>query len=154
MADRRELILERLLAIGEALYPARAFRNKIIASSGSDPLFCLIDGGEVTEEEKSERPRRGQVFSHLECAVMAPQLQVLMRKKVEEIGSALNVERIRVYNAVMNDPQLAAICGASYGLIRYTGCAVDTESGEASEGRIDLNFSINYPVVGSELSAP
>lgn len=152
MASRRELILDRLLQICKTIVaPDRASRNRNDISGRTAHSIVLHDGPETTDAEKGEKPRRGQVASSLECAVMSPTLEFLANDKPETIGTLLNDYRDRIIVAVINDVELRTICGASYGLIRYAGCVPDTESGEASEGRIDVNFQINYPVVVSEL---
>lgn len=151
MASRREPILVRLLAIGETLFPARAWRNRNDISGNVAPSFNLRDGSEVTDEGKGEKPRRGQVSSMLECAVMSPTLQVMVSTRRENIGTSLNTYRDQLIIAILGDAELKSLCGSSYGLIRYSGCDVEVDSGEGSEGRIDVNFELRYPVIVSEL---
>lgn len=156
MADTRELILDRLYRILVELAPTgRALRNSENITSRTGLAFILLDGSEVVDE--NVRPiatARGQISQPLTHIIMSPDIIVLYTDKWETLGTQLNLWRSTLVKRIMApiDPELAEILGTN-GSIRYVGCTVNApQSGERTEGRLELHLSFGYPFNASTIA--
>jgi len=141
----RESILARLLTLVDTLAPGRADRN-VGDTSGLALSFVMLDGDESLREDNSTpRNSRGDPRILRDYMVMTPTLIAILGAPSTDIGTLLNSVREQVVPLVINDPLLIGFVGSD-GELRYTGCALDTDTGEKREGRMLLNFRITYPL--------
>lgn len=152
--DRRELILAQLFVVCQSFAPdlvplRRIHRNRLNVSGKSGPAIVLMDGKEENPSEFNSR-RAGQVVK-LATLIMLPKIQLFDFGSSEEIGAKLNALRIAMIVRVQDDATLSQIGGNSYGAVHYIGCDAEIDAGEKAEGRIDVNFQITYPLIGSEI---
>lgn len=152
--DRRELILARLFVICQSFAPdtvslRRIKRNVTNISGKAGPAIVLMDGNEDALHEPTAR-RAGKVVS-VKPFAMLPKIQLFDYGSSEEIGPKLNALRLAMIVRVEDDEELINIGGTSYGLVQYIGCEPEIDTGEKAEGRIDVKFVVNYPLIGSEI---
>lgn len=152
--DRRELILARLLAICRGFSPEfvdlrRIHRNRTNITGKSGSAIVLLDGTEEPANEPTAR-RAGKVHATY-CMIMLPKIQLFDHGTAEEIGPKLNALRLKMIIRVQDDNELVSIGGTSFGLVQYMGCETDIETGEGAEGRIDVKFAIQYPLIANEI---
>jgi hypothetical protein len=151
MIDKREAILVRLRDIIETVPGVKAAgRNRQDVTGKARPAILLHDGDEQTENNKETAPR----FSAVDKATMTPQLVILAGTTTEQLGTTLNGIRAALLPLVLQDPELINLCGGpnSNSQIRYEGCAVTSEAGEAREGRMECNFAFEYVFKVSDLA--
>jgi hypothetical protein len=148
---RRENILARLLVIMQAVV-TKATRNEGTMSATSTPGMTMQDGPEAAlDKDGRSTNARGNVSADFERMVMSPQIQLVAMVPSGDVGTLLNDYLLRFLLAVLTDATLKTHIGNS-GWLRYTGCDLSTESGNQRSGRMDINLSIVYPFVVSELS--
>lgn len=145
MTDRRELILERLVAIGRTL-PGLALvdRNRVAVSDLSLPALVVHDGAETAAEDDpplrpTRTPRR---------VVMTPQVALLARAADGPVGSALNALRAALVAAVEGDAELLALTRLGEGSARYQGGGLALDEGV---GELSVDFAVAYILDPSEL---
>lgn len=148
MADRREQVVARLLAIAVAtnLFVEVA-RNKTDVTGKRRPACIVMDADEEASEATYDR---GRPSGTPDIVVMSPQLYLLVEKRHEDLGSALNVLRAAVVKAVKTDNQLPSIVGSN-GEVRYQGCSTDLAKGRQMQGEMVLSFAFKYPLKHEEL---
>jgi hypothetical protein len=153
MADKRELILLRLLAICTATKTGAgiktAVRNRGLLSTEQRPGAVLLDGDErprLTHDRKSGG-RPGMTPSIM---IMSPELYILLDETMinregvaDDKGSVLNTMRITLTRAISSDADLLALLGSN-GEIVYNGCVTDLKSGSALTGQMRLDFNYQY----------
>lgn len=149
--DVRESILVRLLYLAESQAPGRADRN-VGDTSGIALSFVLLDGDEAEREDNST-PKNSRSDPRIlrGFMVMNPTFIAILGAPSTDIGTLLNDVRRQVVPLVINDPELMLYVGAN-GEIRYTGCSLDTDTGEKREGRLLLNFRLIYPLNINDLN--
>lgn len=155
--DRCELLYVRLFEICQGFAPdlvsaRRIYRNRTNINGKSGRAIVLMDNNEDAIGEPTAR-RAGRV-TELFPMVLLPKIQLFDSGTSEEIGPKLSALRLQAIVRVLNDTQLIAIGGTSYGLIQYLGSEREIETGEKAEGRIDVKFAIGYPLIGSEIRGP
>ncbi len=139
MTDRREMILERLLAILDAIPGSNAaFRNKTDIAEGTRPCIVLIDGDEDAEGRDSNRAGRAPRRVH-----MHPQIYILAGGQAEDIGTTLNEMRAAAIYELTHDVTLQALTVNADDVV-YEGAQSLIEDGRRVEGVIVLSFSITY----------
>lgn len=155
MADRREAILQRLLAVAEAIQDITfVARNRLDLSDRQRPAIVILDSDEVVDAGgpgQGRGPRAPSIVS------MTPEILVLLQDNYDRsdavgIGAALNGIRARLIVAVLTDATLATLTGPN-GTIRYEGCATGLSRGRNMEGEMGVSFSFLYPLIISDLEA-
>jgi hypothetical protein len=137
--DKREAILQRLLAIAEAIDGvATAVRNQDEISERARPAIAIFDADETVAEHIGDHPGRAP-----NIVEMSPELQILLGAKPERVGTALNALRAKLINAVLTDPHLITLAGPN-GYVRYTGCGTHLGHGRSMEGAMSVQFSFAY----------
>lgn len=148
MADRRELICERLLAIVHDIPGITAsVRNKQDAQGLARPAAVVHDGHE--EPRDDPRPDRR---SRVQRMQMLPVIHVLAAAGADDVGTLLNVYRARLVTAVIGDTELLSlVCDED---IDYRGCAlIPPQTSTSRETRIEINFALTYVFRVSDLTA-
>lgn len=146
MRDVRELILSRLDTILEEVPGVvKATRNREFVSGKSRPAIILHDAGEDTSD-LSNRPRRATK----EEMVLSPQIDILLGDKSDVVGSKVSEIRNWVIYLVWTDSILKDLTGGN-GDVHYTGCALDTATGETREARLSIRFEFTYILDAAEL---
>lgn len=140
--DRREEILERLLAVAKSVPDIRsATRNHVVESEAKLPAIVLVDGDEQASEGNfgRGRPAVAPVLTW-----MRPELHILVIAGRAEVGPRLNVLRRRLIRAVLGDETLRQLC--ANGEMRYEGCATAFADGRALAGEMQVIFAFQYLV--------
>jgi len=155
--DRRELILERLLAIMQGMVQSSppvvvtAVRNRDLRKDDERPGLVLLDGDESVR--LSDDHKRGRVTGMApQIMQMSPQIFILMneqRPTRETIGEATNALRTKILNAVASDFPLATLYGAN-GSVYLNAVITDMKSGGAVTGSMMLDLRITYPWIPNE----
>jgi hypothetical protein len=154
MADTRELILVRLLAICVAQGGfVTKIRNRGLLETDKRPAAVLFDGDEapvLTHGGRSNRARNGILMGITpQIMVMRPELFITLaeptnsKEALEALGTALNAKRIQLIRAIGEDDELLLLLGANGGLL-YNGCATDLKSGSTFKGQMRLDFEYRY----------
>jgi len=167
MTDRREQILQRLLAILTAI--ATSWRNdpsatipsgipvkEVVRSRGEmppekRPAIMLLDAGEVARPGVAQS--RGRLTAGPQLVDMTPEIYVVMDLREpdnELLGEDLNAMRMVILKAIMFDGELATILGGN-GSIRFAGAQTDLGEGRFMEGKMIIQMTFGYPLIPSEL---
>ena len=147
MADRREMILTRLLEIAVGVEGiVAAFRNRDEISEKQRPAIIILDADDAADDaDPSSRPSRAP-----RRVAMTPEIYILLGAKSEDLGTAINTLRARLVKAILMDPSLLTILGSS-GDARYEGCATALARGRSMEGEMGVSFSFTYVLRPEEL---
>lgn len=155
MPDRREAILQRLLAVCEAVDGVNhVFRNRLDLSERQRPAIVVLDSDEVQEAGgpgQGRNPRAPVVIS------MTPEILILLQDNADRtgaggVGAALNAIRASLLALIFNDTTLRNLTGSN-GTIRYEGCATGLSRGRNMEGEMGLSIAFEYPLIITELEA-
>jgi hypothetical protein len=143
MADQREAILSRLLAVVTGANGiASAVRNSLDVTKLARPAIVILDGHEQLVD--TPMPARGQVTSGVQRMELAPQIAVHIRaNNAVDAGALLSLYRTRIVAAVLSDATLAGYLGTN-GRTRYEGATVAPPAPEGNEHRIDLMLVFTY----------
>lgn len=145
--DRREAILERLLAILKTIAgPEKGFRNRIDIPENRRPALVMLDADEVRDDtdDGKGRPPNAPMWIH-----MTPELYILLGAKSENIGADLNLFRIQLIKAILSDQTLIGL--VKDGDIRFLGYTTGLASGRSMEGEAGISFQFRYMVHPSKL---
>lgn len=143
MADRREAVLARLLALAQEIPGVRmAVRNTTSISDNARPAIIILDGD---ESRRTGASGRGPMIMD-----MTPEIYILRGGKPEEIGAGLSALRTAFLRAVLFDDTLADIIGAN-GEIAFDSTQTDLASGRTMAGNAGIGLRIAYPFIPSEL---
>lgn len=158
MSDKREEILERLLALLDAVPPQAgyeehsAFRNRGVLPQDLRPALVLLDG---VENVKTSVERRGRVFMSPTVMTMLPQIFVILKPRKTPtnagVGEELNVFRAAVVSAIAHDMTLARLCGSN-GQVSLRRVETDMQTGSTLEGQLRLDFAFDYVLNPDELA--
>lgn len=157
MADKREQILARILAIADALKTADAIfatvkRNAMLTDQEQKPAFVLLDGSEDSKNDSAGKGRPGMVT---QINIMRPEVYILSKEPrptgnlpnlqdgPENVGSIINGLRVRFMNALTADATLRTLIGSN-GEIVLTTTETDLVAGGAMLGTMKLQFAIAY----------
>lgn len=145
MVDVREQILARLEVIIDGLDGVvKSGRNRPDVSGKARPALILHDGDEQPGGDDQAGPRNATI-TFME---MAPRIEILAEAASQDVGTTVNVIRAALLKAVFNDAALLELIGAAdrrgNGEIRYDGCALELDSGEAREARMEISLRITY----------
>jgi len=148
MADKRELILTRLLGILEEQKPdaVTVARNEQLADDEQKPVLLLLDA----DEEADDNDPRGRPAYAPRRVRLFPEIYVAVQAKPEEVGQVLNQWRARLIKAIQTDTQLKDLAGPN-GDIRYEGCGTALAGGRSMQGEMKLVISIAYILRASDL---
>lgn len=142
MADKRELILARILAICGAVEGVKSVRrNEIGVPRGDQPGIVLLDGDEEVYRTL------GRPNTHLPPQIMRLRfglfIQVKDMKPAEANGTLLNTIRVATIKALVEDTGLRTLIGTN-GAVEYRGAITDLKAGAALSGEMNLEFTCNY----------
>jgi hypothetical protein len=143
MADTREQILTQIVAILTTISGDRTGRNDDDLTGKPAVATVLFDGGETITDNPVARSPRGIPAVPKDFMHMTPEIMVILQAPTTTIGTLLNQYRVQLLPLILGDTTLASLVGAN-GEIRYTGCTVETQGGEAREGRMSLDFRFTY----------
>ena len=147
MADKREQILSRLLAVAQGIPGiAGAFRNKDEISDKTRPAIVILDADETADDaDPVNRPTRAP-----RRIAMTPEIYLLLGAKPENVGIDINALRATFIKSVLTDAGLLLIVGTN-GDIRYEGCATSLARGRNMEGEMGISFSFAYTLRPEDL---
>jgi hypothetical protein len=146
--DRREAILERLVAIADALPGVAAvLRNTPKLDDTARPAVVILDADEAVETAP-EGPRRSAGGPIL--IAMTPQVFIHATGEGENAGPIVNQWRAAWLKAVLLDPVLKSLVGPN-GSIRYAGAATGFGWGREYRGEIGIEIAFVYPLNLSDL---
>lgn len=149
--DKREQILERLVAIAEGLPGvATVLRNVPKLDDTKRPAVVILDADEAVELGP-EGPRRSPGGSIL--VAMTPQVFIHATgtsAEDESAGPVVNQWRAAWLKAVLLDPDLRTLVGPN-GSVRYTGAATGFGWGRELRGEIGIEIAFVYQLNLSDL---
>jgi hypothetical protein len=148
MADPREQILVRLLAVAEAVDPEFAARRNETLLPDTQKYVVLLDGEESGAPNDPNQRRSANAARRIE---MTPEVQFRAQAKAEDVGTRLNLCRAKLIDAVLTDAQLLALTldGQS---IRYEGARMVAERGRSMDGGIGVAFTFTYVLRPGQLA--
>lgn len=147
MTDRREEIMQALLAACQSLDGVTAYRNRNMLAEEQRPAIVVMDGDETSEELSASR--QGLAPRHVR---MQPLVQLLVSDQAADIGSTLNALRARVIAAVLEDQPLASLTHNERGAA-YLGLQMMIDNGRRIEGVLVLAFEVTYILRAADLAA-
>lgn len=135
MADQRETILNRLVAVCGAVPGINAAGRNMLAVAGlARPAVVIQDGAETLLDAP-----QGMRTSRAQRMELSPLIVIMLRgDDGAEGGALLTLFRSRIVAAVLTDAALldAVVDGG----IRYEGVSVEAPGAEAREYRAELNI--------------
>lgn len=149
MADTREAVLVRLVAIAEesGLFEV-VVRNKKRPSDDKLPACMILDADEDTDD--GDPPRSGVAPRRV---AMMPEIYLIGRETVAEaVGPAINALRAAFLKAVLTDAAMIAILGPN-GAMRYLGCATGLAEGRSMLAEMGVNIAFHYVLKPADLVA-
>jgi hypothetical protein len=165
--DRRELILERLLAILTGLSiplsggpngPRTIAAGNIAHNRGEllanrVPGIILLDADEVRDSRATPLPQ-GQQASRVRDQVMkmTPEIYVVLDVRGIEnqnVGKDLNEARRAILAVVLPDKTLQDLVGANGG-ITYDGSVTDLARNRTMKGQLGISITFTYPLIMKE----
>lgn len=147
MADIRELVLQRLLAIAEGIDGiVTARRNGKQISEEVRPAILILDADETADvADPSNRPA-----SAPRRVVMTPEVYLLLGDRPEAVGSEINALRAKWLKAVLTDGTLKGLVGSN-GDIRYEACSTALAYGRTMQAEMGVSISFTYVLKPGEL---
>lgn len=144
--DRRELILLRLLAIGEEMRVAGLVRtvdrNKLDLDPKDFPQFVLLDSDETADD--AWQTRTGAAARAAPNLVeMSPQVFLCEKGLSEEAGSKLNVLRFAWLSRVLSDETLSGLTGEN-GYARYQSALSSFRMGRQLDSTMLVTVAFGY----------
>jgi len=147
MVDRREQILQRLGVIfSEVPGINKIARNAQDITGRSEPAIVMHDASESSSDLSNRPPH----FTPKDQMVLSPQIFILLGDRSTIVGTRVSDFRNSLVKLIWTDSQLRDLCGHN-GDIRYMGCALNTETGETREARLEVNFEFTYMLDCAEL---
>jgi hypothetical protein len=142
----RELVLKRLLAIGQGIEGVTAARNAPAISASRKPCVVIFDGDEeANDDDPLSRPDDGP-----RRIVLSPEVWLYVSADTETVGTALNALRSAWIKAVFADAQLKALLGPN-GYRRYQGTGTSFGRGSACDGEALVTIDFVYIMTPSKL---
>ncbi len=139
--DKREQILQRLVELAAAVPGVvTALRNRDEISERARPAIAVFDADETADERAEQQGHGGRSPNLVE---MTPELLILLGGAPESVGTALNILRAKILNAVLTDQQLLTLVGPN-GRVRYAGCSTHLGHGRSMEGFMTVHFAFAY----------
>lgn len=155
MSDKREEILQRLVAIAEATPGVKTVRRNEHGLNDDDlPAIIILDGHETADDND---PRGRPAYAPRRVA-MTPEIWFLAAEQDDHdakappvnVGSLLNAMRRPLLKAILQDAELQALCGKS-GDIRYEGANTGLSRMRQMEAEIGLSVTFSYILKASDL---
>jgi hypothetical protein len=144
MADKRELILKRLVEVCQGVAGiATVVRNRGLLSDEQRPAIVVLDADELGT---TFGPSQSNAAFMPSINTMKPEIYYLAKEarvRNEQIGETLNAARLAICTAMANDTALRALLGPNGG-IQYNGCVTDLKSGTSLTGEMRLDFWLKY----------
>lgn len=157
MADKGELILERVLAILAAIPQQLGYsthttwRNRGELAEDKRPAMVLMDG---TEENVKLAQGAGRVFMSPTVMRLFPQIFVLLKPRDlvtnEGVGLELRTFRNAIIKAIAQDKILPQLCGSNGG-VSLLRMETDMQTGSTAQGELRLDFAFDYTLNPNEL---
>lgn len=148
MADKREQILARLLAVCQGVSGVTLVRRNLMGVTEAElPAIVILDGSESarTSKQGPGRPAAGPVLLD-----MHPVIALMVSATAANLGTQLNTLRAAVLTAVLEDATLQALCGTNGGMA-YEGCETGQARGQNATGDMLLQLHFTYPLKISDL---
>ena len=157
MQDKRELILERLLAllgtVNGTSEPLSVFRNRAEIPEDKLPALVLLDGKESLKYPAMPRTRGGNLVPAV--FDLTPQVFIVLkpRKTVDNpgVGEELSDMRMQVLKIFVQDDELRSLLGSN-GEVNYLGHQTDLQTGSTLLGQMQLNFQLSYVLDPNDLN--
>jgi len=165
-ADRRVLILERLVAIltglsvtladGSVIKAGNIVHNRDELPAEKVPGIILLDADEVKDphfpslQGRSERPGPGMMKMTPEIYVVLDVRKGALQNK--NVGEDLNTARAAILFLVLHDAVIQTFTGSS-GSITYDGCVTDLARNRTMKGQMGLSFTFSYPFIPDEFAS-
>jgi hypothetical protein len=148
MIDKREMLLERMLALlGMVTNGAElsVFRNRAEIPTDKLPALVLLDGKEDLRNPDMPHTRGGirvpAVFD------LSPQVFIVLRPRDDinnaGVGEELSALRVQILALFVNDGDLADLLGSN-GEIMYLGHDTDLQTGSSLLGQMQMHFRLSY----------
>lgn len=149
MADPREQILVRLLAVAKGIDSTFDAKRNETRLPDTQNYVVLLDGEEVADASDPVARRSANAPRRVE---MTPEVQFRAQARAEDVGTKLNLCRAKLIDAVLADAQLLALTldGKS---IRYEGARMVAERGRSMEGGIGVAFTFTYVLRPGQVAA-
>ena len=148
MTDRRENILQQLLAIAQTQAVAVAARNRLNVSDKKRPAIVIYDGEETEADPPGQRSHAGDAPKLM---TMRPVILIAVGEESASVGSWLNQIRASFLAALVSDETLKTQCTTN-GLARYEGCVTEARDGEQTEMVMQIRLALTYPLKVSDLT--
>lgn len=161
IADRRNLILERLDAILKGMTITLStgtiavgnfVRNRGELPPGKVPGIVLLDADEVWDPHTPNLASRGDGQTTPGLIRMTPEIYIVLdvrKPNNDEVGADLNMARALILGKLINDEALKTIVGSN-GQIRYDGCVTDMARNRQMKGQLGMSITFIYPFVPRE----
>lgn len=157
MTDRREAILEQLVAIAAATPGINiAGRNYYDPPDKLLPAAVVFEGDEEVDDRDQSLGRSGttpvrvHMVPYIVVTAMAPPGNIANGVWNDNLGPKLSAIRVSLVKAILTDATLASIYGTN-GRVIYKGMASEIVPGRSTIGRVSLNFQITYTLKSFEL---
>lgn len=150
--DRREIMLQRLLAVLQSIPGIKTCeRNLDQVAASQRPAIIVIDAHEMVD--------RGSLLNLTKptnaptIVDMSPQIILSLSgtKGQDDVGTQLNNYRVQILAAVLKDPTMQSLLSPN-GTITYEGCGTSIARGGKIEGEMGINLCFHYPLIPEELS--
>jgi hypothetical protein len=149
MFDKREAILQRMLAILQAIAATftadmpTIFRNRGEIPVEKMPALVLLDGREAIAVSAAGR---GGILAPT-IFTLQPQVFVVLKptpdNSNEGKGEELSDYRMKLLKAFATDDELFALLGSN-GEINYTAHETDFQTGSTMLGQLQMSLSLTY----------
>jgi hypothetical protein len=157
MFDKREVILQRMLAIlttiaGPPVVDGQlcVFRNRGEIPVEKMPALILLDGREAIKLSASGK---GGILAPT-TFTLQPQVFVVLKPTAENdndgIGESLSDYRMRILKAFSIDDNLFALLGTN-GELQYLGHETDMQTGSTMLGQMQMQFALTYVLNPTDL---
>jgi hypothetical protein len=149
MLDKREAILERMLALLQTVNtvtpPFSVFRNRAEIPIEKLPALVLLDGREDLKFPQMPHTRGGAIVPSV--FDLKPQVFIVLKPRDDinnvGVGEELSATRMQVLKAFIQDDELRGMLGSN-GEINYLGHETDLQTGSTVLGQMQLNFQLSY----------
>jgi hypothetical protein len=147
MADRREQIMARLLAILQGVTGlVSAKRNQPTIADAARPAALLVDGDETPID--GEGARRGRKGREPRIMYMTVPIVIFAEADAEDVGTTMNTLRSRIWYAIATDAALKALETEA----QYLGLATSFASNRQVSGEMQIDIGITYILLPADLS--
>lgn len=141
MADTREMILSRLVALMQTLSGVdEVLRNQVVVDDTATRRIVVLEGDEIPadDEQPKRRPASAPRTIH-----MQPQILLSNFAGAGDVGPGLSAIRAAIIKAIAFDDQLIALTYDGSGG-HYLGLSSDLAFAQAMVGEAALKFRFTY----------